>query len=164
MNTRTIVLGWMALLCLVMTGCAAQGLARDNAVRNDSIIGTWKNTVGDVYTVRHGSGSSYIAEGTLADGTRNTLDIDLIEVNEQTIVQIPLGMGADGAPLYHFGLLAITSESIQHRPLNEQWLNEQTGSDNGLAVFNDPAHLRALLQRAIEDRAFGATETLKRVR
>ena len=147
----------------VLNGCTGHGLARGDAIRNDAIIGTWQGQNGHVYEVERGAGASYTAHVTQTGGTEDTLHVDLIDVDRQIFCQIPIGDGADGAPLYHFGLIAIANDTIQHRPLDERWLNEHTGSDNGLVVCEDPATMRDLLRAAIRDRAFGPTDTLQRV-
>lgn len=148
---------------------------RSEVVSAASMAGTWRGADGRTFTITEtpGGGVRIASEAGEHTGV-------LVNVGGRTIVEVPLSvareMGEDAAPVYHYGRLRVSGETLEHQPLSAAWLSAQEQGSEGIAsaplasgmarvTVTDAGTMRRLLERAAGDeRAWGEKEVLARIK
>lgn len=161
----------------IIAGCKSSQspvFAKSEVVSPATIAGTWTSTDGRTFTIRETPGGGLRIKGPEGDEHSGVL----VSMDGKSILEIPLSdpasMGKDAAPVYHYGLVTVSGDTMEHRSLNAAWLEgQQRGSSvivaaplasgAGSVTATDPETMRGLLKRAAQDRgAWSQAEVLKR--
>ncbi len=159
------------------TGCKGNLspiFARSEVVSPASLAGTWTATDGRVFTIRETRDDGLTIKGP--EGEEHTGV--LVNVGGRSIIEIPMSdparMSDDASPVYHYGLVKVSGDTMEHQGLNAAWLtSQQQGSSSivaaplasgaGTVTATDPETMRGLLKKAAADpNAWGAKEILTR--
>lgn len=175
--------------CVMLAGaCTRQrpvapkvsGLASYTTNIDDSYVGMWRASNGDVYSIGKSSEESLIIVQSKAGGGAETLSGHIISVNGVRFGEIGVPTsGLDGVPVFAYAKFQARLDTLEYTPIRADWLRSavvgEPGATFGSAasvdpaaggvVVRSPALLFQLLQRAAKDNsAFGTTETLTRIR
>lgn len=172
---KMVAIGSLALAAIA--GCnttQSPVFAKSERVDASSIAGTWDASDGRVFVIRETPGGGL----RLREPGKDEYTGVLVNVEGRTVIEIPLSdparMGDDATPVYHYGLVRVSGDTMEHQPLNPAWLTgQQQGSSvivaaplvsgTGTVTATDPETMRGLLKKAVNDQnAWGKKETLKR--
>lgn len=150
--------------------------AKSEVVSAKSLAGTWTASDGRTFTIRETPGGGLRIKGPEGDEHTGVL----VSVGGRSIIEIPMSdparMSDDASPVYHYGLVKVSGDTMEHQPLNAAWLTgQQQGSSAivaaplasgaGTVTATDPETMRGLLKKAAADaNAWGAKEILTRKR
>lgn len=168
-----------ALAMVQLNGCKSSQspvFAKSEVVSAKSLAGTWTATDGRTFTIRETPGGGLRIQDR--DGNEHTGV--LVSVGGRSIIEIAMSdtasMGQDAAPVYHYGLVKIAGDTMEHQGLSAAWLTSQQqqssaivaaplASGAGTVTATDPETMRGLLKKAAGDpNAWGAKETLIRAK
>lgn len=171
---RIVTIATLAIASL--SGCTTNQspvFAKSEVVSAESLAGTWTATDGRVFTIRETPGGGLRIKGPEGEHTGV-----LVSVGGRSIIEIPMSdparMSDDASPVYHYGLVKVSGDTMEHQGLNAAWLTgQQQGSSSivaaplasgaGTVTATDPETMRGLLKKAAADpNAWGAKEILTR--
>lgn len=180
MKKHITMVGAVAIGVLAMTplaGCRSTQspvFAKSEIVSPASLAGTWTTADGRAFVIEetHKNGLSIKGPG----GEEHTGV--LVNVGGRSIIEIPMSdtarMDENAAPVYHYGLVKVTGDTMEHQGLSAAWLTSQQqgssaivaaplASGAGTVTAADPETMRGLLKKAAADaNAWGAKEILTR--
>jgi len=176
MNRTTIapaIIG-LAILAGGRQSGASPVFAKSERVRASAIAGTWVGSDGREFSIRETPGGGLRIKAPEGDEHTGVL----VDIGGRSIIEIPMSdparMSDDASPVYHYGLIRVSGDTMEHQPLNGAWLaSQQQGSSAiiaaplasgaGTVTATDPETMRALLKRAAADpNAWSQAEVLKR--
>ncbi|MBX3361093.1 MAG: hypothetical protein KF912_11880 [Phycisphaeraceae bacterium] len=175
MDRAVIAMGIVGLGILA-GGCKSHQspiFAKSEYVRASSLAGTWTSTDGRTFTIRETPGGGLI----ISDGGESYTGV-LVNIGGSSILEIPMSdpsrMSVDASPVYHYGLVKVSGDTMEHQGLSPAWLASQhqqssaivaapLASGTGTVTATDPETMRGLLKKAVADpNAWGAKEILTR--
>lgn len=182
MKMRTNLISMTTILSLAVAavgGCTSSQssvFAKSEVVSAKSLAGTWTGADGRTLTIRETPGGGLRIKDR--DGNEHTGV--LADLGGRSIIEIPMSdparMSDDASPVYHYGLVKVSGDTMEHQPLNAAWLaSQQQGSSSivaaplasgaGTVTATDPGTMRGLLRKAAGDpNAWGAKEILTRAK
>ncbi len=174
---RTIIAPAIIGLAILAGGCqsgASPVFAKSERVSASAIAGTWVGTDGREFSIRETPGGGLRIKATEGDEHTGVL----VDIGGRSIVEIPMSdparMSDDASPVYHYGLIKVSGDTMEHQSLNPAWLTSQQqqssaivaaplASGAGTVTATDPETMRGLLKKAVADpNAWGAKEILTR--
>ncbi|MBX3315490.1 MAG: hypothetical protein KF902_01355 [Phycisphaeraceae bacterium] len=174
---RAIIAGGIIGLSILAGGCGSSPspvFAKSERVSASSIAGTWVTTDGRTFTIRETPGGGLRIKDR--DGNEHTGV--LVSIGGRSIIEIPMSdssrMSDDASPVYHYGLVKVSGDTMEHQGLSAAWLTGQQqlssaivaaplASGAGTVTATDPETMRGLLKKAAADpNAWGVKEVLTR--
>lgn len=174
---RSMILSMILLSGAVLAGCrsgASPVFAKSERVSASAIAGTWAGTDGREFSIRETPGGGLRIKAPEGDEHTGVL----VDIGGRSIIEIPMSdparMSDDASPVYHYGLIRVSGDTMEHQPLNGAWLaSQQQGNSSivaaplasgaGTVTATDPETMRGLLKKAVADpNAWGAKEILTR--
>jgi hypothetical protein len=172
-SAALIVAGPMACKNNRMTSLVRRG----DAVSSESIVGNWVNDRGTQLHITQSAGRSMRVATVRTGGEEAVFNGTLFNVKGTTVMEVPLTdpalLGADEAPVYHYGRVRVEGDTLMYRSIRPEWL-ETAGRDveafrapiegsEGWVTVADADDMRSLLEEAVEtDAAWGAAEVFRR--
>lgn len=174
---KSLLLSCSLLGSIALTGCKTHQsavFAKSEVVSPSSLKGTWTASDGRTFTIRETPGGGLRIKGPEGDEHTGVL----VDIGGRSIIEIPMSdssrMGEGASPVYHYGLVRVSGDTMEHQGLNAAWLvGQQQGSSAivaaplasgaGTVTATDPETMRGLLKKAAADaNAWGAKEILTR--
>lgn len=174
---RSMILSMMLLSGAALTGCQSGQspvFAKSERVSASAIAGTWVGSDGREFSIRETPGGGLRIKSP--EGEEHTGV--LVDIGGRSIIEIPMSdparMADEAAPVYHYGLVKVGGDTMEHQSLSPAWLTSQQqqgsaivaaplASGAGTVTATDPETMRALLKKAASDlNAWSAKETLTR--
>jgi hypothetical protein len=180
---KAIYTALLSATLLALPACSQAHHARladvATKITDPTFEGAWKGSARTAL-VERGSATAYRV--TMTDNTGSgTYDVDLLEIGGKRFVEIAVHdpKGSKEVPVYMYGRLDITGDTITYRRLRNEWLESavkgmegvtykstgQVQRGTGGVVVRDPAHMHDLLSKAAADpAAFGEPEVAHRAK
>ncbi|MCW5767889.1 MAG: hypothetical protein KIT19_04335 [Phycisphaeraceae bacterium] len=174
---RYLILSTLLFCGAPLTGCKTHQsavFAKSEVVSPSSLKGTWTAADGRTFTIRETPGGGLRIKDR--DGNEHTGV--LVSIGGRSIIEIPMSdparMSDDAAPVYHYGLVRVNGDTMEHQSLSPAWLSSQQqlssaivaaplASGAGTVTATDPETMRGLLKKAVGDpNAWGSKEILTR--